>query len=92
MTKPYAPAEEKILKFLRKHRGKKVTTHEVVDNQYQGRRKPKFPRQTVTTLMNNLIAKVSLNREDFRVVKTEHQGPYPSMYWIEKTKTRREGK
>ena len=82
----YTPNEEKLLKILRKKKGKKLTSLQLVEMHYpdEGSR-PTYARQSVVTVLNSLIPKTRRNKskDGFVLCKSPRSGPHPNQYWVE---------
>lgn len=78
----YSHSEQELLDLMPK-RGKKITTTELA-NLRKKRPHIQFPNNIVNSIMRNLMEKVALRGEDFRICRTPQRGPYPIEYWIEK--------
>jgi len=65
--------------------GTKVTSADLAEGREAlGKWKVKFPLKNITMHMNNLIGKVDLNKEVFRVGKEDKYPGHPQVeYWIE---------
>jgi hypothetical protein len=48
-----------------------------------GKKKPTYARQTVLGALNNLLKKTKTNREPFKIVKSDREGPHPIQFWLE---------
>jgi hypothetical protein len=85
MTTVYTPNEEKLLKILKRKKGKPMTSLEIVDQHYKKDERPKFARQSVVCVLNSLIPKTKRNRkkDGFVLCKTDRAGPHPNKYWLE---------
>lgn len=80
----YSRSERNAFRFLPKD-GTRIDTNTLTDKIYKSTdRRPFNDRQVVLGVMNRLARKVQLNREPFRVQRSERQGPYPVNFWIEK--------
>jgi hypothetical protein len=83
----YSPTEKMLFSFLPQD-GTKITTDDLVKK--RKRRSPKSkpwdienPRNAICTTMHyGLIRKIIENNENFRVIKSDKLGPYPTEYWI----------
>jgi hypothetical protein len=83
----YSPTEKLLFSFLPQD-GAKITTDDLVKKRM--RRSPKSkpwdienPRNAICTTMHyGLIRKIIENNENFRVIKSDKLGPYPTEYWI----------
>lgn len=85
MTK-YTPNEEKLLKLLRKRKGKKLSSLEIVEMHYPNAdARPTYARQSVVCVLNALVHKTKRNRktDGFVLCKSDRAGPHPNQYWIE---------
>ncbi len=84
MKSNYSPTEEKLLQVLRKRKGRRMTTLELVEELYPNQRdRPPFVRNGVTTLMNRLMRKTKIAKEKFQIHRSDRSGPYPNQYWIQ---------
>ena len=84
MKTQYSPSEERLIEILRSRKGKRMTTLELVEELYPGKKgRPSFPRNTVATTMNRLARKMKAAKETFKIHRTDRSGPYPTQYWIQ---------
>lgn len=79
----YTDNEDKLLRILRKKRGKFITTLEIVEQRYTEETRPVWARHSVVTVLNTLMKKVKKQGEDFTIEKSARKGPYPSAWRIE---------
>jgi hypothetical protein len=79
-TERYTPNEARLIEILK--RGRRMSSKEIIRLHYHRRRRPRFARQSVVCVLNSLVAKVSRNREDFKILKSRRNGPHPIEYWI----------
>lgn len=52
----------------------------------KGKQMPFNARKIVVGLVSGVQKKVAANREPFRVMKSERNGPHPIMIWLERRK------
>lgn len=77
----YSPAEQKLFALLPRGRRNAILTTDLA-HQLHGRRAPHGRAQVIGTA-KSLLRKMRLNREPFRLRKTERSGPYPVFIWVE---------
>ena len=76
---------ERVLLGILPSGGVKVSTTELTKTWRQATRKRiRFPQNSVSGAMRNLIKKVARNHEDFRIKRTRQMGPHAVEYWVEK--------
>lgn len=80
----YTPNEEKLLKLLRKKKGERLSSLDIVKLHYKDA-PPKFARQSVVCVLNGLVRKTKRARkaDGFVLCRTDRAGPHPNKYWIE---------
>lgn len=80
----YSPFERKVFALLTKKPKTTKAITEAVWEDVERRHRPRYARQSVLGALTNLSDKVRVNREPFKVKKTERTGPHPIMFWVEK--------
>ena len=81
----YTDAEKSLIDYLKKKRGKPVSTLDIIEYHYPNQKeRPFHARNSVVTTLSTIIKKVKAKQEDFKICKSERRGPHPSEYWIEK--------
>jgi hypothetical protein len=87
--KKYSMLEYHVFDMLPK-RGRKVKARELVEARLRlGPWKAKNKMNVINVVMNNLIEKVELNNENFRIRKEERYPSHPEVeYWLEPKKKR----
>ena len=86
MTAKYTPNEEKLLKIVKRKKGKKLSSLEIVQMHYPDMdTRPKYARQSVVCVLNGLVRKTKKNRKSdgFALCKSDRAGPHPNKYWVE---------
>ena len=81
----YTMTEEKLLKLIKKRKGKPLSSNEIVEQHYGDGPRPKFPRQSLVVVLNRLVVKTKKHRrtEGFALYKSGRNGPNPNLYWVE---------
>lgn len=81
----YTMTEEKLLKLIKKRKGKPISSNEIVEIHYADGPRPKFPRQSVVVVLNRLVVKTkkTKKKDGFALYKSGRNGPNPNMYWVE---------
>ena len=83
MTVEYTPNESALLKILHKQKGEPIETTKIVVLRYpKESERPRYAREAIVCVLNQLMAKVKKKGELFRIKKTARKGPHPSKYWI----------
>ncbi len=84
-TVRYSRTEQQLFKLLPQN-GKRITTEELIERVYDGRKRarPLNPRQSMNSALTRLREKVLRNKEPFRIEKSELRGPHPAEWWIER--------
>lgn len=77
----YSDTELEVLKLLSK---KEISSAEIIDKHYSRGPRPFHARSIINGLLRSLSAKMEMNNEAVRLVKSKRNGPHPSRYWIEK--------
>lgn len=84
MTAQYTPNEEKLLKLLKKAKGKPLSSLQIVEKHYKDN-PPKYARQSVVCVLNALVHKTKRHKktDGFVLCKSDRAGPHPNLYWVE---------
>ena len=80
----YTEAEKSLIDYLKKKRGKPVSTLDLIEFHYPDEAtRPFYARESLVTTLSTIIRKVKAKREDFKICKSERRGPHPAEYWVE---------
>jgi len=77
----YTKSELALLAALPVKKTAALTTSELARKHY-GRRAPKFARQSTSTLLRRLTAKLAKSNEVMIVRSTGNHGPHETGYWL----------
>lgn len=79
----YTESEKSIIDYLKKKRGKPVSTLDLIEFHYPDQKtRPFYARESVVTTLSTIMKKIKYRKEDFKLHKSERRGPHPSEYWI----------
>ena len=81
----YSKKERKLFSLLPQD-GSRVDTHKLLKGLARKANGivPFHARTSLVGAMRSLIEKVDLNKEKFKVCKSERSGPNPSEFWVER--------
>jgi hypothetical protein len=80
---PYSATEVKLFAFIPQG-ARRVTSTDLVEAYWKGRRKPHYWRVAAMDCLRSLKEKVIANKEPFKIKTSGRAGPKPLDVWIEK--------
>lgn len=78
----YSVLERKIFTLLPQREDDGITFLDLIPKVYDSR-PPFYARQSLNTTINNLASKITRNKEPFRIIKSERNGPHPIEWRVE---------
>lgn len=85
----YSKGEKELFKLIPQD-GKRISSEELTKLRKRNRGwKIGNPRNTVSSQMRSLVAKVAIYEKKFKLCRTPQSGPYSIEYWIEPRATYR---
>jgi hypothetical protein len=76
----YSSTEEEILKLIPRD-GQTTTIKQLMETYYRNRKKPYYAQIYMSSVLRSLILKVTYNREQFKLRRTDNEKPIH--FWIE---------
>jgi hypothetical protein len=82
----YSENEQMLFGFVPKD-GRKITSEELLVRRKKVKRWPiANPRNSISSTMRTLSDKIESNREPFQLCRSAQLGPYPTEYWLERSR------
>jgi hypothetical protein len=81
----YSDSEQRLLNLIPTD-GRQITTEQLAAKRYAKEEVPFNSRAIVNATLTQLMRKVDINRENFKIRKGKRRGPAPSLVWVEKRK------
>lgn len=79
----YSPFEQRLFQIIPKD-GRRIDTKRLAAHYYARLGPPPYNGQkSVVDALSSLMTKVSINKEPFKVCKSERRGPRPLEVWLE---------